>query len=374
MRTNVLKAVISAGVFSFFIFAGVQAVEAANGEYESSQVCKECHEDNYRNWRHSLHALSFSNPIFQTAYRKAYTETKGEAKKYCLNCHAPTVRVTGDYDAQLPITREGVTCDFCHTISGVILRNHDNPFVMEPGGAKRSVLKSAESPHHETLYSADFASSKLCAGCHGFVNRHGVRVGDTYSEWKQSVFASEGKQCQNCHMREIPGKTAKEGGRDKIHDHSLSHTMSTMKGAITLEIGDIRKTQNRLGVQVVINNARAGHSVPTGTPERHLVLEVSAVDASGSVIDTQKKEYHSVFVDENGAEISSDGDVFLNGVQKVFDNRLRPQETRNEKFLFSHRVDDIKTIVADTYFLYQPVIAEKTEMRIPLYSADMIIK
>lgn len=374
MRTNVLKAIVSAGVFSVFSLVSVVAVYAAEGEYESSQICKECHEDIYRNWRHSLHALSFSNPIFQTAYRKAYTETKGEAKKYCLNCHAPTVRMTGDYDAEMPITREGVTCDFCHTISGVVLQNHANPFVSEPGGAKRSVLKSAESPHHETSYSVDFASSKLCAGCHGFVNRHGVRVGDTYSEWKHSSFAGEGKQCQHCHMREIPGKTAREGGRDKIHDHSLSHTMSTMKGAITLKISETRKTQNRLGVQVVITNARAGHSVPTGTPERRLILEVSALDASGNVIDTQKKEYHSIFVDGNGAEISSDGDVFLYGVQKVFDNRLRPQESRNEKFLFSHRVDDISVIAADTYFLYRPVIAEKTEMRIPLYSADAAIK
>jgi len=348
--------------------------QGAGSVFESSATCKECHEDIYRNWRNSLHALAFTNPIFQTAYNKAYRETKGEARKYCLGCHAPTVRITGDYDAELPITAEGVTCDFCHTVTKIDLETPGSPFVSSPGDVKRSVLRQAESPHHKTEYSSDFASSKLCAGCHSFKNRHGVAVGDTYKEWENSEFAKEGKQCQDCHMQQIAGRTAIEGGRDKIHDHSLSHNLASMREAVKLQFMETKSTGSRFSAQVEIHNAKAGHNIPTGTPERHLVLEVQTKDRGGSVIETQKRLYHKTIVNSKGAEIFSDGDVFLHGVQIVEDNRLRPGEKRLEKFVFSKRVSEISSVSADIYFHYEPWVAQKTEMRIPFFSADVFVK
>ena len=369
-----LKTKLAALLGLMILCASSPMAQDSETVFESSNTCKECHEDIYRNWRNSLHALAFSNPIFQTAYNKAYRETKGEARKYCLGCHAPTVRITGDYDAQLSITQEGVTCDFCHTVAKIDLTSTVNPFMSSPGEVKRSVLKQAESPHHKTEYSSDFASSKLCAGCHSFKNRHGVAVGDTYNEWKASEYAKEGIQCQDCHMQQIAGKTAIEGGRDKIHDHSLSHNLASMREAVKLRFIDPRNTGSRFSAQVEIHNAKAGHSIPTGTPERHLVLEVRTHDRSGGVIETQKKSYHKTIVNAQGAEIFSDGDVFLHGHQIVEDNRLLAGEKRLEKFVFSKRVGEISKVSADVYFLYEPQVASKTEMRIPFYSADVFIK
>ena len=348
--------------------------QGSGAVFESSSTCKECHEDIYRNWRNSLHALAFTNPIFQTAYNKAYRETKGEARKYCLGCHAPTVRITGDYDAELPITAEGVTCDFCHTVSSIDLQSPASPFVSSPGEVKRSVLRQAQSPHHKTEYSADFASSKLCAGCHSFKNRHGVAVGDTYQEWENSEFARQGKQCQDCHMQQIDGKTAIEGGRDNIHDHSLSHNLASMSEAVKLRFMQAQGTGSRFSAQVEIHNAKAGHSIPTGTPQRQLVLEVRTRDKAGAVIETQKKIYRKVIVNAQGAEIFSDGDVFLHGKRIVEDNRLRSGEKRQEKFIFSKRVDEISSVSGDIYFLYEPLVAERTQMRIPFFSADVFVK
>lgn len=362
----------SGRVFAILAFvallAPVSLSAAAESTYESSLVCGGCHEATHRNWNASLHALSYTNPIFQTAYQKAYTETGGEAKKYCLRCHAPTVQVTGDYDAKQAITREGITCDFCHTIVSVDLKNREKPFVSEPGKVKRSSLKNATSPHHQTKYSADFASSKLCAGCHAFENRHGVNVGDTYNEWLASPYAKEGRQCQHCHMKEIPGATANEGGRNTIHDHSLSHNIASMHDAVLLTIKKFQRTADRLAVRVMITNDRAGHSIPTGTPERHLVLEVRSHDASGAVLEVQKREYHKTIVDSDGNVISSDGDVFLNGVKIVADNRLGPKESREETFVFSQKAGRIDNVSADVYFSYQALVTGKTEMRIPVYN------
>lgn len=350
------------------LLAPVSFSSAAESTFESSLVCGGCHEATHRNWNASLHAHSYTNPIFQTAYQKAYTETAGEAKKYCLRCHAPTVQVTGDYDAKLAITREGVTCDFCHTIVSVDLKNREKPFVSEPGKVKRSVLKDATSPHHQTKYSADFASSKLCAGCHAFENRHGVSVGNTYNEWLGSPYAKEGKQCQHCHMKEIPGVTANEGGRNIIHDHSLSHNVTSMHEAVLLTIKQFQRTADRLGVRVMVTNDRAGHSIPTGTPERHLVLEVRSHDSSGATLEVQKREYHKTIVDADGNIVSSDGEVFLNGVRIVSDNRLGPKESREETFVFSQKANRIDSVSADVYFSYQALVTGKTEMRIPVYN------
>ncbi len=36
--------------------------------YTSSEVCAKCHEDIYRTWKNSLHALSLSDPVFDAAY------------------------------------------------------------------------------------------------------------------------------------------------------------------------------------------------------------------------------------------------------------------------------------------------------------------
>lgn len=350
------------------------ASSPAEGQFESAAVCKECHEDIYKNWRGSLHALALTNPIFQTAYQRAYTQTGGEAKKYCLRCHAPTVTLTGDYDARQLLTREGVTCDFCHAVTKIDLGAKDHVFTVAPGKIKRSSLKNAVSPHHETRHSDDFASSKLCAGCHAFVNRHGVQVGNTFAEWQKSGYAKEGRQCQSCHMAVIPGKTANEGRRDKMHDHSLAHNLATMSEAVSLNIKKAAKSGKIMAVDVEVVNVKAGHSIPTGTPRRKLVVEARSQDTHGNVIETKKVEYRKLVVTAEGEEISSDGDVFLHGAKIQQDNRLAPGERRIEKITFARRLDDVVSVAVDAYFLYEPEVVQQVEMRIPFAGAQATVR
>ncbi|MBF0171034.1 MAG: hypothetical protein HQK87_08105 [Nitrospinae bacterium] len=341
----------------------------AAASFESAETCQPCHGDIYRNWRQSLHALSFTNPVFAQAYQTAYTETAGEAKKQCLPCHAPTATVTGDFDARQPVTREGITCDFCHSVTGVDLSHATRPFELAPGKVKRSVLKDARAQGHEAAYSADFASSKLCAGCHGMTSRNGLKITDTYNEWKGSSFARAGKVCQSCHMAPIPGKTANEGGRESIHNHSLSRNLSTMKDAVSLEARILSRTGESVGVEVRVTNERAGHAIPTGAVARKLLLEVSTVDGAGQVLETKQRVYRKVVVDADGAELLSDGEVFLKGDRIVDDNRLRADETRTEQFSFRRRAADVREVRTETFYIYEPTVAQKVTIRIPLSSA-----
>ncbi|HYL81230.1 MAG TPA: multiheme c-type cytochrome, partial [Candidatus Acidoferrum sp.] len=112
--------------------------------YTSSQICAQCHEDIYTTWKNSLHALSLSDPVFDAAYWEAIKLTKGSARTLCLRCHAPTTRVTKDYDQRQPITEEGVTCDFCHTIQATNPFAAGEPYTMRPGLTKWGPLREAE--------------------------------------------------------------------------------------------------------------------------------------------------------------------------------------------------------------------------------------
>lgn len=342
-------------------------VQPPAGGYSTAEKCGQCHSDIYENWRGSLHAAAFQNPIFQAAYRKVYTESRGEAGAYCLRCHAPLAELLRDFNASSGLAREGVTCDFCHNVKAVVKKGRGlRSFTVSPGVVKSSSLKGANPKKHKAAYSADFASSELCAGCHEFVNKNGVPVGTTYREWKASRFAAEGKRCQECHMAAIAGKTANEDGRDGMHDHSLAHSMDKMMGAVKVESKGLTVVQGKAMAEALITNVGSGHAIPTGTPARMLVLEARAMDAAGRVIETKKKVYRKRVLDAKGNELTADGDAFWYGKKISTDNRLNPGETRAETFYFSTPPDNIASITAEAYLLYTPMVTMETEMKIPL--------
>lgn len=147
-----------------------------------------------------------------------------------------------------------------------------------------------------------------------------------------------------------------------------------MLEAVIVNITKINRTANRLGVNLEVTNAHAGHSLPTGTPERYLLLTVQSYDKSGRTLESIKKTYRKTIVDVNGSEIYSDGDVFLNGVKITSDNRLKSKETRKEKFVFSKKVGRIKSVSAEINFVYNPIVPQRTSMNIPIYRTDSVVK
>lgn len=338
--------------------------------FKGAAACGACHQDHYGNWKNSLHALSYTNPIFQAAYQKAYAETAGKASQICLPCHAPTARVTGDYAAKDELTREGITCDFCHSVEDV----KKGVFVLKPGDVKRSALKESSPKEHGAAYSEAFATSRLCSGCHDFTNHLGAKVGNTYDEWKKSRYMMSGVHCQHCHMAEMPGKSAKENGRASIHDHSLGHSMEKMLGAVRVEAGSPVRMNDAVLADVLLANEGAGHAIPTGTPARTLVLEVRALDGGGNVVEVKKKMYRKRILDGKGSEMLTDGDAFLYGKKVSSDNRLLPGESRVETFRFAVRPKDIVKVEAEAYLSYQPVVITRTEMKIPLFAASAEVK
>ncbi len=313
-------------------------------EYTESQVCKRCHTEIYKEWVNSLHASSLTDPVFVGVLKGI--ENK-EDREFCIGCHAPTTLVTGDYDLILPITREGVTCDFCHTVKGVNLAEED-PYEFDLGNTKWGPLKSGVVVEggHENAFSEVHRRAEFCAACHQVVNKWGFYVLNTYAEWKEGPYAKEGIQCQNCHMPEKFGVPIVNPEvvhtRYNVNSHQFlgGHSEITLTRAATISsILDI--VDDSLLVVVYVTNAESGHRLPTGIPSRKVILRVRLLspraEVAGELIDEKEVVYKRVLIDMEGREIPDDNmkDMLLKAVGVKSDNRIYPKETRREEFKFS---------------------------------------
>lgn len=283
--------------------AGAGAPEA---RFWPSAVCAPCHPTQVEQHLQSRHEKSFTSPLFQAQYfeavlpRAARDPSIAADARRCTACHAPVsyantrslVRTAGVTDPSL----SGVTCDLCHTIAGF---EGDAPqngsFVVQPGSRKLGPFKR-EGSHHAT-YSELQTRSELCAICHEAVNSHGVRIKATYSEWKGSLFARRGVQCQDCHMSidgVLVGSGRYESGlasvdslatavvRERIYTHRFPGIRSgvPLEGALALHISELpaRVAAGRpFTVSLTVDNSRTGHALPTGSADLRLLwLEVEA--------------------------------------------------------------------------------------------------
>lgn len=334
----------------------------------SSRDCGECHEEIHNHWKNAMHSMSIDDPIFKASYMESYFNTGGEAKFYCLRCHAPIALINNDYDLKQEITREGVSCDFCHSIKNVNLDNRQNPFEIEVGDTKWGPLSNVDSPAHKTEPSPLFKSSQLCAGCHEYINEKGVSILGTYSEWKESSYPAEGIHCQNCHMpliggkvvnRKIPSSKQKE---INLHAISASHSTEQLRKALKVEIKNIYKEEEIIEVVVGVANVGSGHLVPTGIPSRKLILFVEL--KTPNEYFSQQRTYQKIMRDDSGKEIKKECQVFLQAAKVSFDNRIRPKETRRERFVFAKPKNKKITITARIEYLYKTNILRPTEMRV----------
>lgn len=352
-----------------------QPTAQVTNPYTSAEVCGNCHRDIYERWRQSLHANSFKDPIFYTSYMEAYTTSGGKAKFFCLKCHAPTTQVTQDYEARLPVTKEGVTCDFCHTVKAVYPDRPDNPFELEPGIVKRGPKRGRAAAGHETEYSPLHKTSVLCAGCHEYQAASGVVLFGTYSEWKNGPYPKEETECQNCHMPRRQGHpVGLPGNADEdafVNEHNLAggHSVEQVRKAVELNIESVERTADQLLATILVTNRGSGHMIPTGLPSRKIVLTVKAVTSGGNVhIDSVK--FQKILADRDGKELDKDSDILLRGVSVAFDNRIAPQETRRLKFNFRIPKEVPAKVMAEITYLYEPMLLKQESMSIPMNQAE----
>jgi len=308
--------------------------------YQSAKTCAECHETIHLYWSESAHAKSATDPAYLEALEDA---VKGAAsatavRRECSSCHAPTSLVTGDVAAEQPITKEGVTCDFCHTVADVRMGAPDHPFVLDPGPVKRGPLDYAKSDFHQTAYSVlHKASPLLCASCHEWTNPLGVKVLSTWSEWREGPYPARGETCQECHMPLVPGESVGEGltaSRRVVNLHRMQggSTASKLRSGLGLDVRTLSASATATQVEVVVRNRGVGHAVPGGLGHDELVLVVG-VDAGGSgLANPHERVYRRVLLDAEGQPLVRVADLFQRAASIGEDSRIGPGQSRTERF------------------------------------------
>jgi hypothetical protein len=349
-------------------------IEISPDGYTSARTCGRCHNDIYNSWKNSLHAFSLSDPIFDSAYMLALKEAGDEAKRLCLRCHAPMTLMNEDYDLSEGVTREGVSCDFCHTVTAVHMDRPEKPYSAELGLVKRSTLRKAGSPKHEVAYSELHGKAEFCGGCHNYVAPNGTPVMSTYEEWRRGPYAREGIQCQDCHMVLSAGKVVSEQVKEtgpEIHLHNLIHDSDQVRSALSVQIAKAERSAEGIEVEVRVTNVRSGHKIPTGMPSRKLVLTVS-VEARGRIMKKQRS-YQRVLADKNGRTLTLDHETLLYAAKVVSDNRIGPREERIEHFSFIAPKSGKMKVGAEVSYVYTPLILDERRLDIKMAEAEQFV-
>lgn len=293
--------------------------------FEAPEVCGGCHVEIYKQWNGSMHSNAWTDPIYRAALNHASKATGGKVDKLCMGCHTPIGVLSGEATpsgkGMSEIANRGVQCDVCHNISASTGIGN-GAFVLTPKLQGRPLkfgpFKDSSSPYHDTSYSALHTKSEFCAQCHNVTHPFNrMPIERTYDEWRDSPYANEGVECQDCHMKPAPGKAAIMGKeRPKIYSHyfvggnaivpemlgspkhaELAREMLRSAAAVEIESKSPLHAGGPTVIGVRVRNVGAGHKLPTGFPEgREMWLDFKVTDAGGRLI------YHSGAVRDGRTE------------------------------------------------------------------------
>ncbi|MGZ8711078.1 MAG: NapC/NirT family cytochrome c [Thermoanaerobaculia bacterium] len=272
-------------------------------KFEKDRVCATCHVDIARQHEQAMMSQAYTHAwdeieYFELALPHAKKDPKvAGIKDGCNGCHSPMAFLAGDTPPPPPSAKsranESVTCDICHTITSIA---GETPFnfnhVVTPGRVKQGQRPGRKSPHHDTVENPLLRTAEFCGTCHNEKSPYDTWVKATHLEWKQSPQARSGIVCQDCHMPPSKNRSAAMGEElPDMREHLFhgAHDYGKLVGAVEVRIHPrVREAEpgERMKLNAIVVNAKAGHRIPTGSAEERVVwLDVVATDAKG-------KTYH----------------------------------------------------------------------------------
>lgn len=289
----------------------------------SSESCGACHQNHYKEWKLSTHANAWTDLQFQA-------ELKKESSPFlCINCHIPLQNqqefvVSGliDGDIYKPVKtknphfdkalqQEGINCASCHVRDG---------YIIGPTGT----LKAP----HKTKKDAIHLSEQLCISCHNanaVVTPTLACTFETADEWKAGPYYGK-ETCITCHMPEVSREIVSGFGERKSRQHYFMGSgipkhidlETKMLNGLTYNYIELAKAINvnsELHFNFTVKNSNAGHRVPTGDPERFILIEFTLIDEQNHVVANQTERIgeHWEWYPE---------------AKKMSDNNLNPLEER----------------------------------------------
>ena len=358
-------------------------------DFNSAQICQGCHQEQYNEWSRSMHAFAMQDPVFIKGWLEEQEYHPETGERFCIQCHNPPAFVTGEYlngyettDQLSPAIKEGISCDFCHSVTGLSNTVHtpDNAvaiaeYHLNPGeGIKYGSLKNpVKNDYHESQYHPIFKRSDFCLPCHNMTVRN-VEVEMTFTEWRRIPGNDMGdlNSCQSCHMPEkIDGSHNHEftgvdinltnAPGNTIYDQQYNSVLNLLQTAVILEIGGASEEDvidivgDTLFIPVTITSLTQ-HALPSGTSfSREAWLETRVINSesqellfsSGFIADSADLDIN----DENlllftSYLIDKNGDV-TNSVSQAYDinkQMLSASSTRYHMYKFVGDINSINRI------------------------------
>lgn len=292
-----------------------------------SEDCGTCHTAHYEEWKLSTHAHAWTDLQFQA-------ELKKESSPFlCVNCHIPLQNqqefiisgmINGDiykpvkkknpfFDKSLQ--QEGINCASCHVRNGAIIGANGN--LNAPHKVKKDPI---------------FLSEKLCISCHNanaVVTPTLACTFETGDEWEKGPFFGK-KNCVTCHMPETQRSLVAGFPKRKSHAHfftgsgipKFDSVKTTVFNGLSFEPSNMKlsyKLADSLIYNLKVKNEFAGHRVPSGDPERFILIKIELFDEKGKVVNQkierigEKWQWYPV-------------------AKKLADNNMNPSEVRNYSF------------------------------------------
>ena len=332
----------------------------------SAETCGDCHRAIHQGWKRSAHSQAMENRLFQDALKLAETELGSGARRTCLSCHSPVGSEIGDVALQRKVSWEGVTCEYCHSIRSVTFEDGKPKAHVQISRVKSGPSKDSVSPAHGVEFSAVHTSSMVCISCHEYKNAQSFSVITTYTEWKDSKYAKDEKNCQSCHMYAVLGnvvdpRVKRSPAEINLHEMPGSRSTDQLNKAISASLR-AQRNAGKVEVAVRLTNAGAGHSVPTGSPMRRMILEVCAIVYGGKE-QCQQKSYARTVAGRDGKPLKFEHVAFIRASQALSDTRLAAGETRNEAFQFPVAPNARVRVEANLYYYYSPMASSEAEQK-----------
>ena len=271
-----------------------------------AEECATCHREFYDEWSTTIHSQAWTDPYFQVDW------VFDGSPQICKNCHIPLDRqqkfkVMGfndaakwdpilepnpDFDAQLQ--HEGVTCNVCHFRIG-----------KDGDGKILGVLGNTNAPHPvEKIESGN----EICVRCHvvsgerwdtffkfppcGTVAEIRTTQGKNYVEDSSDMSVEEiaALGCVNCHMPLLERPLVSGGKIRPTRQHLWrgGHDPEMVKNGLTISFKEtISDDSDKRQFTLTLKNTGAAHYIPTGTPDRHLTVQLRVLDKQGNVLNEE---------------------------------------------------------------------------------------